>query len=1236
MYASPEQARDGFADARADQYALAATVWELLTGQPPFEGATAAEVIKAKLDSPLAPVRLLRPDVPARLEEVLARASAIHPDDRFATIAEFVASWQSALAASLTTTTAPPEASTDGRSGERLGATALTMSGLVVNPFKGLRPFGEADAADFFGRDQIVGELHQLVNEQRFTAVVGPSGSGKSSLVLAGLVPELKRGGFLVCRFTPGADPFDAFSAALIDLATVDQARALSPDLLRREGGLVVAVDALAADDGLVIVIDQLEELWTTTDDDERTLFAASLADLHRASSCARVGRDSSCGLVRPTAARSVTRAVGRPGDVRNHTHGGERAAHGDQRARRPRRRSFRRRSRRPIGHRGSRPTGVPATVAVRPRRTLRPPFGRHDHHRGVRPDRRPVRLRRPSGRIAVRQLHVVGPVGGAPALRPPRDSRRRCRGHPPKGPSERVGRRRRPGRERVGRSTPPHHGSRPRVTRTHRRDRPRGTTARMAPTTRVARRGPRLGARTTRSGECHPPLGVERSRRRRSLSRRAARGDQRARARPHRFTDARRGRVPGRVGASRRCRADRRRGTDPHEGTTEPPSPPLARRSRRGHDLGADRRSGRSRSKQPRGRPSDRGTGPGSVGGGAIRRRGHTASGRRRAARDCRGPAHCGRGTARRGRGSRRRRRPPLARRDTAFVNLTNTSLLERGNRQDLAALLAIEAYRIDPERSRSALFSTFTRNVGFLGYRPLEDANAVLGVVPLADGTDALGALDGGRLVRFDIASGSTVQILDPIDSVDDPVDEATMLRLSGDGRIAVLAVQGGDALTWRAYDVTSGEPVAPPVTVPFAPSTDPTRPGLVAPFGDASLSADGALLAIAGGATGRVLVFATADGSMIGSADFQPPDRWSIPAHTASVLFDTDNTLWVGVPNGEVLTIDPTGAADGQLQRAHDIPRLEVEYGVRAAPRLVRRRWSVPDHVRERCRVPHRPPSRDDGVDEHEWFGEPARRTGWWNCRALGLVPCRDVVVSTASQHLYCADDFGSVFEQEVSTGARTPRLFDRQTGVTGPLALTVDQKELLASSYSDGAVALWKLDGSGPIQSVIASEDGSVATFGYNSTASLLNFVGGALRSVALGSGHGRDDRCHSTPCSSARGPMHPIASGLHSGARRLAAGLPVHGWSVRHHDEGAGSGRSHRFRRRCARRSVERHRTSTHVAARRQTTSGCSINSGTTSGRPSRSHEPGTGINTAQSSADGTKAGDQRQRPDVLV
>ncbi len=64
------------------------------------------------------------------------------------------------------------------------------------NPYKGLRAFGEADAADFFGREALTQQLLARMAEggdlARFLAVVGPSGGGKSLVVKAGLIPALR------------------------------------------------------------------------------------------------------------------------------------------------------------------------------------------------------------------------------------------------------------------------------------------------------------------------------------------------------------------------------------------------------------------------------------------------------------------------------------------------------------------------------------------------------------------------------------------------------------------------------------------------------------------------------------------------------------------------------------------------------------------------------------------------------------------------------------------------------------------------------------------------------------------------------------------------------------------------------------------------------------------------------------------------------------------------------------
>ena len=145
------------------------------------------------------------------------------------------------------------------------------------NPYKGLRAFAESDAEDFFGREALTEHLVERLGETRFLAVVGPSGSGKSSVVRAGLVPRLRQGAlpgserWHVIEMFPGAYPLEELEAAL--LRTADSAPAgLLDQLEQDERGLLRAVKRLLADDEseLVLVVDQLEEVFTLVEDETR------------------------------------------------------------------------------------------------------------------------------------------------------------------------------------------------------------------------------------------------------------------------------------------------------------------------------------------------------------------------------------------------------------------------------------------------------------------------------------------------------------------------------------------------------------------------------------------------------------------------------------------------------------------------------------------------------------------------------------------------------------------------------------------------------------------------------------------------------------------------------------------------------------------------------------------------------------------------------------------------------
>jgi len=90
LYMSPEQTNDGEVDGRTDQYSLAAVLYEMLTGEPPFVGRSLEAIVAKRLTDPTPSARRLQDTVPEHIDGAIRKAMAPAPADRFATLTEFV------------------------------------------------------------------------------------------------------------------------------------------------------------------------------------------------------------------------------------------------------------------------------------------------------------------------------------------------------------------------------------------------------------------------------------------------------------------------------------------------------------------------------------------------------------------------------------------------------------------------------------------------------------------------------------------------------------------------------------------------------------------------------------------------------------------------------------------------------------------------------------------------------------------------------------------------------------------------------------------------------------------------------------------------------------------------------------------------------------------------------------------------------------------------------------------
>ncbi len=294
-YVAPEQITGEEIDGRADVYSLGCVLHECLVGQPPFRRDSEIAVVFAHLEAEPPAPSARRPELPAALDAVIARALAKEPEQRYPSCREFV---RAALAVTV------DEASrrlVDVASRAAAGRSDLSeveaeLTGKVIDlqlvreqarvlagpatparvaaegicPFKGLASFEPVDADYFFGRERLVAELIARLVGAGFLGIVGPSGSGKSSVLRAGLLPALAggvlpgSGGWRRLLLRPGERPLEELRRVLVSGA---------------KDPLAEALDALPANARLLLAVDQFEELFTACRSDaERAAFADTLA----------------------------------------------------------------------------------------------------------------------------------------------------------------------------------------------------------------------------------------------------------------------------------------------------------------------------------------------------------------------------------------------------------------------------------------------------------------------------------------------------------------------------------------------------------------------------------------------------------------------------------------------------------------------------------------------------------------------------------------------------------------------------------------------------------------------------------------------------------------------------------------------------------------------------------------------------------------------------------------------
>jgi eukaryotic-like serine/threonine-protein kinase len=261
-YMAPEQWRGNEIDARCDFFAVGVILFRMLTGAHPSGGwfgtLTPRGLREWALSGRDVSIAEAAPGLPAAAIRLVDRCLRKSAAERWGSADELLAE----IAAV--------------RAGDVAGSAGAASA--EECPYPGLAPFTSGLAARFFGRGREVTEALAILRRVPVLAVVGPSGSGKSSLVLAGVAPALHGGAGEVLSLRPGRAPLSALAEVV---ARRGGQRISEAELFAEPGRLGVILRERCAESGgsLLVVVDQLEEIFTLVEGGEAAAVRRAFLD---------------------------------------------------------------------------------------------------------------------------------------------------------------------------------------------------------------------------------------------------------------------------------------------------------------------------------------------------------------------------------------------------------------------------------------------------------------------------------------------------------------------------------------------------------------------------------------------------------------------------------------------------------------------------------------------------------------------------------------------------------------------------------------------------------------------------------------------------------------------------------------------------------------------------------------------------------------------------------------------